>query len=126
MNRPDAIEILRHVVNAGASWVLFENGTAVFLASREGDLQSAAIAVLREYGQVEIGAPAGDFNVIPLGEEIGWGVTFEHPDLLTLVLPSEINAQPSDLMIGLLGRNKRGDDAAQLKIVHVQSSESIR
>ncbi|PQV64016.1 hypothetical protein B1R32_10741 [Abditibacterium utsteinense] len=120
MNTQSYIEVLRTIIVGEASYVLFENGTAVFLVACEGDLQSAASEVLRQHGQVEIGTPAGDFNVIDLGEDIGWGVTFEHPDLLSLVLPSEINVKPSDLMIGLLGRNKRGDDAAKLKVVHVE------
>jgi hypothetical protein len=117
---PKYIEILRHIVVSEASWVLFENGTAVFIVDCEGDLSSAATEILREHGPVSVGNPAGDFAVIDLGEDIGWGVTFDHPDLLALVLPSEINAQPSELMIGLLGRTKRGDDAQNLQIAHVE------
>ena len=120
MNSQIYIEILQHIVTSEASWVLFENGTCVFLADSPDDLQGAAIEVLREFGPVEIGGPAGDFATINLGDDIGWGVTFEHPDLLTLVLPSEINVKPSDLMIGLLGRGKRGDDAVSLQVVHIE------
>ena len=100
--------------------MLFENGTAVFLADAEGDLAQTATKVLREHGPIEIGGPVGDFNVLNLGDDIGWGVTFEHPDLLTLVLPTEISVKPSDLMIGLMVRGKRGDDAVQLHIVHIE------
>ena len=117
---PKYIEILRHIVVSEASWVLFANGTVVFLAECSGDLETAAIDLLEKHGPVSVGNPAGDFAVIDLGEDIGWGVTFDHPDLLALVLPSEINAQPSELMIGLLGRTKRGDDAQNLQIAHVE------
>ncbi len=120
MKNPSYIDVLRTIIVSEASWVLFENGTAVFLVGCEGDLASAAIEVLREHGEVKLGSPAGDFAVIELGEDIGWGVTFDHPDLLSLVLPTEINVKPTELMIGLLGRNKRGDDAAGLKVVHIE------
>ena len=117
---PTYIEILRQIVVSEASWVLFEHGTAVFLVDCDGDLAAAATEILRKHGPVSVGNPAGDFAVIELGENIGWGVTFDHPDLLTLVTPSEINAQPAELMIGLLGRSKRGNDAQNLKIVHIE------
>ena len=120
MNAPIYLEILRHITNNEASFVLFENGTAVFLAQCDGDLAQTATEILREHGPIEIGGAAGDFGVLNLGDDIGWGVTFEHPDLLTLVLPSEIGVKPTDLMIGLMGRGKRGDDAVQLKIAHVE------
>lgn len=120
MNAPTYIEILREIVVSDASWVLFEQGTVVFLTQCDGELSQSATEILREHGPVEIGAPAGDFATMNLGDDIGWGVTFDHPDLLTLVLPSEISVKPSDLMIGLMGRGKRGDDAVQLKIAYVE------
>jgi hypothetical protein len=120
MNVPDYLEILRHITNNEASFVLFENGTAVFLAKCDGDLASTATEILREHGALEIGGAPGAFNVLNLGDDIGWGVTFEHPDLLTLVLPSEIGVKPTDLMVGLMGRGKCGDDAVQLKIAHIE------
>ncbi len=120
MNNSSYVEILRQIIISDASWVLFENGTAVFLVECEGDLERAATEVLRQHGPIEVGSAAGDFAVIELGDDIGWGVTFDHPDLLSLVLPSEINVKPSELMIGLLGRNKRSDDATGLKIVHTE------
>lgn len=114
------IDILREIVVSEASWVLFESGTVVFLVGCDGDLSVAANEIMREHGPVEIGGPAGDFSVIELEDEAGWGVTFDHPDLLTLVLPNEINQAPEELMIGLLGRSKRGDDAQSLHIAHVE------
>ena len=114
------IEILREIVVSEASWVLFEGGTCVFLIDCDGDLATAATELLREVGPVEIGSSQADFAVMEFDGEVGWGVTFDHPDLLTLVLPREISAQPSELMIGLLGRTKRGDDAEQLKIAHIE------
>ncbi len=120
MNAPLYLEILRHITSGEASFVLFENGTAVFLAECDSDLAQTATEILREHGPIEIGGAAGDFHVLNLGDDIGWGVTFEHPDLLTLVLPSEMSVKPSDLMIGLMGRGKRGDDAVGLKIAHIE------
>ena len=118
------IEILRQIVVSEASWVLFEGGTAVFLNDCDGDLAAAAAQVLREYGPVHVGSPAGDFAVIEFDEGLGWGVTFDHPDLLTLVLPSEMSANPSELLIGISGRSKRGDDAESLRLVHIEDRRS--
>lgn len=126
MDTPDYIEILREIVTSEASWVLFENGTVVFLTADDGDFAKLATELLREHGPVHVGSPAGDFAVIEFDDGLGWGVTFDHPDLLTLVLPSEMSAQPSELMIGLSGRGKRGDDAENLKIVHVEERRQNR
>lgn len=120
MNNPTYLDILRAIVVSEASYVVFENGTTVFLNDRVGDLAQSATEILREHGPVHVGIPAGDFAVIEFDEGLGWGVTFDHPDLLTLVLPSEISANPSELMIGLMGRGKRGDDAETLRVVHIE------
>lgn len=117
---PAYIEMLREVVSSEASWVLFHHGTAVFLSDCEGDLAQAATEVLREYGPVQVGSPAGDFAVIEFDEGLGWGVTFDHPDLLALVVPSEIGAQPEEVVIGVMGRTKRSDDAENLQIAHIE------
>ncbi len=120
MNFRNYIELLREVVSSEASWVLFQNGTTVFLSDCDGDLGQSATEILREYGPVHVGSPAGDFAVIEFDNGIGWGVTFDHPDLLALVLPSEINANPEEIMIGVMGRAKRESDAESLEIAHVE------
>lgn len=125
MDIPEYIELLREIVVSDASWVLFSHGTTVFLPECEGDLADAAIALLREHGPVHVGSPAGDFAVIEFDNGIGWGVTFDHPDLLALVIPSEIGAQPEEIVIGVMGRTKRESDAEKLEIAHVEDRRGV-
>lgn len=125
MNTTEYIEMLHEIVVSEASWVLFQNGTTVFLSDCEGDLVEAASALLREHGPVQVGSPAGDFAVIEFDGGIGWGVTFDHPDLLALVLPSEIGASPEEVVIGVMGRTKRADDAENLQIAHIEDRRNL-
>lgn len=122
MNPTESISTLRTVVTSSASWVLFENGTVVFLPSAQpdSDLSLAAQDILREHGPVHIGSPSGDFDPIELENNLGWIVSFDHPDILTLVAPDEIEADASEIQVGLLGRSKRGEDAQTPHVVHVE------
>jgi hypothetical protein len=105
------------------SWVLFENGTVVVLMAPEDNLKSQALDLLKEWGPVHVGSPTGDFSVIPLSNHSGWIVTCHHNDILTYVAPSEIKEdKPSDVMVGLHGRSKRGWDAHDLKVIHIEDN----
>jgi len=113
----------RIIVGEGKSWVLFEHGTCVILkaASPEG-LEEQATALLKEWGPVVVGTPAGDFDVVALQDDPGWVVTCHHPDILTYVGADEFpeGAELNDLIIGLLGRSRRHQDAEELEVVHVE------
>jgi hypothetical protein len=103
------------------SWVLFKNGTCVILMEPEADLSVQAVALMKEWGPVHAGCPAGDFGTIELTNAPGWVVTSHHNDILTYVGTDEINeADPSDLVVGLFGRGKRDQDAQELEIIHVE------
>ncbi|HEX8913444.1 MAG TPA: hypothetical protein VF796_13870 [Humisphaera sp.] len=104
----------------GKSWVLFANGTCVILTNPQPDLAARAVAILREWGPVHAGSSAGDFSVIHLSDHPGWVVTSHHNDVLTYVAPDEVGDEPSDLVIGLTGRSKRGQDAEELRVLHVE------
>jgi len=41
------------------------------------------------------------------------------PDVLTYVAPEEV-AEPTNLMVGLIGRAKRDCDGQELEVVHVE------
>jgi hypothetical protein len=111
------------IVGEGKSWVLFEHGTCVILrgAAAEG-LGEQATALLKEWGPMVVGTPAGDFDVVELQDNPGWVVTCHHPDILTYVGANEFpeGADPNDLIIGLLGRSKRHQDAEELEVVHIE------
>ena len=102
-------------------WVLFANGTCVFLREPEAELARQATELLREWGPVHAGTPAGDFNVHGLRDPPGWVVTCHHADVLTCVAPGDVDPDgASDLMVGLLGRSKRAQDAGELRVLHVE------
>jgi hypothetical protein len=112
----------RDVINGpDKSWVVFENGTCVVLTDPADDLAGQAVAILREHGPVHPGSSYGDFGTITLDDGRGWVVTCHHNDILTYVAPDEVDAdRASDLIVGLLGRSKRGQDAEELRVVHVE------
>ena len=108
------------------SWVLFENGTVVVLMEPMDNLKSQAVDLLKEWGPVHAGGPAGDFSVISLSNYPGWIVTCQHNDILTYVAPSELKEnKPSDVTVGLYGRNKRDLDARDLKVIHIEDNRKI-
>ncbi|MHC4478586.1 MAG: hypothetical protein ACYTEL_23360 [Planctomycetota bacterium] len=108
------------IVGSDKSWVLFKNGTCVVVMEPRGDLAGQAVDLMKEFGPVYPGSPAGDFSVIALDEHPGWVVTCHHADILTYVMPNEVGENTDDVSIGLLGRSKRAKDADQLQVVHVE------
>ncbi|ARQ72116.1 hypothetical protein [Streptomyces marincola] len=101
------------------SWVLFERGTCVVLTTPDGDLAEQATEMLREFGPVQAGSPAGDFGVIDVKDADGWVVTGHHQDVLTYVAPQEPDGE-DNFAIGLCGRAKRHQDGTELRVVHVE------
>jgi hypothetical protein len=116
------IEIWRTVIiGRQKSWVLFRHGTCVILREPEADLSTQALALMREWGPVQVGTSAGDFNVIDPVHAPGWVVTSHHNDIMTYVGPDEIGQpNPGDLYVGLFGREKRDRDAHELEIIRVE------
>lgn len=109
------------IVGDRKSWVPFPHGTCVILTEPQDDLAAQAVGIMREWGPVHTGSPAGDFSVIRLSGHPGWVVTSHHPDLLTYVGPDEPDeATPDDVAVGLLGRSKRDRDAEELRVLHVE------
>ncbi|MDM8551365.1 hypothetical protein QUF72_14870 [Desulfobacterales bacterium HSG2] len=102
------------------SWVAFSNGTCVILMEPRDDLKKQAVEIMKEWGAVHAGSPAGDFSVIRLSEYPGWVVNCHHPDILTYVSPDEISEDAEDIVIGLIGRKKRDQDAERLEVIHVE------
>lgn len=109
----------------GSPWVLFEHGTAVRIDDDPppDDLAAAATALLAEWGPVQAGTPAGDFDVFPAGGTGPWLVTSHHPGVVTYVAADDVD-NPVDVMVGLLGRAKRDQDAAECTVVHVEHARS--
>ncbi|MCW8378288.1 hypothetical protein [Streptomyces justiciae] len=116
------VEVWQRILEpAGVSWVLFENGTCVMLKEPDGELAGQAVEILRQYGPVRAGGPAGDFGTQRLKDGTGWLVTGHHPDVVTYVGSAE-PADASDLAVGLHGRSKRHRDGTDLQVVHVEDA----
>jgi hypothetical protein len=87
----------------------------------ETDLATQAIALMKEWGPVHAGCSAGDFATIALVNAPGWVVTSHHDDILTYVGPDEVGqSDANDVVIGLIGRAKRDQDAQGLDIIHLE------
>jgi hypothetical protein len=126
MDAAGLIAAWRDIINGpDKSWVLFENGTCVVLVDPGEDLAGQAVALLGEHGPVRPGSSFGDFATITLDDGRGWVVTCHHTDILTYVAADEVGAdRASDPVVGLLGRSKRGRDAEELRVVHVEDRRS--
>jgi hypothetical protein len=120
------VEIWRSIiVGDQKSWVLFKHGTCVIFMEPDADLSVQALALMKEWGPVHAGCSAGDFGTIDLANAPGWVVTSHHNDILTYVGPDEVGEpDPSDLVVGLLGRGKRDLDARELEIIYVKDKRS--
>lgn len=109
-------------------WVLFENGTYIIFddISTIEDVKEEAIQLMKEFGPVSAGGPAGDFSVIHLNLTEGWLVSGHGYGMYTYVHPSELDSEsPNDLEIGLYGRSKRDSDGQSAEIIHINSSEAL-
>ena len=121
MDDEELIAAWRGIINGPEkSWVLFGNGTCVILMRPQADLAEQARELLREWGPVQAGTPSGDFATIEL-DAGGWAVTGHHNDILTYVGPDEFESEdPGDMLVGLLGRSRRAQDAEELRVIHVE------
>jgi len=103
-------------------WILFENGTYIIFDNVDtiSDLKIEAIKLMKEYGPIYVGSPAGDFSVTHLNKTEGWVVSGHCYGMYTYVSPTEIETKkPSDAEIGIFGRFKREKDGKNPVIVHV-------
>jgi len=126
MKKNQLIQIYRKIIQGNTkSWVIFTNGTCVIFANPEKDLEKQAIKLLRENGQVIVGTPFADFNVVALANDPGWVVTGKHPDVLTYVSPDEVGEDQAHIYVGLIGRAKFADDAKELQVNHVEDKSSV-
>jgi hypothetical protein len=129
------------------SWVLYKHGTIVVIEEAEDDVAETATRLLKEEGPVLAGTPLGDFGVHPVSQSPGWAVTSHHRQLLTYVAPEEKaemeavgltrtsrwrrkrtskGVEPSELAIGLFGREKRERDASDPQVIHVEDEHGQR
>lgn len=118
-------EIIEHIKKAinpkFKSWVAFSNGTYIILEdSTVVDSEKKAVEIMKEYGPVHAGSPAGDITTIKLTYTEGWVVGGHHYGMYTYVNPAELpNDKPTDIEVGLAGRQKRDKDGKDLKVIYI-------
>ena len=117
------IDLWNYILGKTSSWVLYKNGTCVRIKEAEGDLGQRANTIMKRFGEVYPGSPAGDFSVMTPKNFAGWVVGCHHPNILTYVAPNEMEGkQISDVEVGLWGRMKRHKDAEELQIIHIEDN----
>ena len=114
------------ILGAEKSWVVFKNGTCVILMEPADDLEVQAIEIIKEWGPVHAGSPAGDFNVIKLSNHPGWVVGGHHPDILNYVGEDEYPEGASDVAVGVAGRTMRNADGENPEVIHVEDRRPKR
>ncbi|TXT59147.1 MAG: hypothetical protein BAJALOKI1v1_1470002 [Promethearchaeota archaeon] len=125
---PFLIELWRKInLGDNKNWVLFRNGTCVIFTKKGDQLVESALTLIKGWGPVNVGTSSADFSVITLEHQPGWIITCHHPDILTYVSPEEIpfdeiNDTNGNIMIGLIGRQKRDLDGRVPVIVHVEDN----
>jgi hypothetical protein len=120
------IETWRRIITGeNKSWVMFSNGTCVILMQPEEDLTRQAVELMKIYGPVHPGSSSGDFSIVNLDDDPGWVVTGHHPDILNYVARDEVADPNGDLVIGLLGRSKRDQDATELAVIHLEDNRGV-
>jgi hypothetical protein len=121
-------EIIDHVKKAinpkFKDWVLFSNGTYIILEDTTiKDKAEKAVEIMKEYGPVHAGSPAGDISITKLTYTDGWVVGGHFYGMYTYVHPKQLEQRgiknPSDLDVGLVGRQYRDRDGKQLKTIYV-------
>jgi hypothetical protein len=119
------IEHVKQAINPRFThWVLFSNGTYIIIEDMTiSDEGAFAKKIMREYGPVHAGSPAGDFSVTHLSRTEGWVVSGHYYGMYTYVDPSELKQagvqNPSDVDVGLFGRRKRENDGKECRIIFV-------
>ncbi|MBL7945015.1 MAG: hypothetical protein JNN32_03055 [Flavobacteriales bacterium] len=107
-------------------WVLFKHGTYIIFDNADtiSDVQAEAIRLMKEFGPVYAGSPAGDFGVTHLNKTEGWVVSGHGYGMYTYVNPSELETKsPTDIEIGTYGRSKRQKDGDNPVIVHINKKK---
>ena len=128
-NDDSIIKIWKQLItNEEETWIVFENGTCIILLDPQGEIEKQAIELLKLWGPVVPGTNSGDFSVSKAEDLPGWIIYYAHPDIANYVSPEELpNDQTddqvyNDMVVGLIGRNKRQEDSQSLKIIYVEDN----
>ncbi len=103
------------------TWAIFKHGTGVVCSNPVQEPREYASNLMKKMGIVVTATSHGDFTVHNLENVPGWVVEYHHKDILSYVSPTDMEGNDTgDMMVGLFGRQKRGEDAKELQIIHVE------
>jgi hypothetical protein len=127
-------ELINHISLAinpdHRDWVVFANGTYIILDdSLKDDPSNNALEILKEFGPVYRGSPAGNISITKLVKTPGWSVGGHYNGMYTYVHPDELLGAGmvdfSDLDVGLYARAKRDKDSRDLKIIYINTRRNV-
>ena len=116
--------IWKKIILAGRSWLVYENGTVVIIpdAITEDALKKEANTILDEWGEIRAGSQYGDFFAREQNDTNGWLVGYPVGTVLNFVHNAESDTH-NEMVMGMLGRQKRHRDWEERKIIHCEISE---
>ncbi|MHA1221365.1 MAG: hypothetical protein ACTSQB_06495, partial [Candidatus Heimdallarchaeota archaeon] len=110
-------------------WVLFEHGTCIIIIEEFKDIKKKAKEIMKEWGVVVPGTNLGDFSVEEWKEFNGWMVHYAFDRMASFVFQEELpeldqeNTEFSSITIGMLGREKRSNDARTLSLIYIEEKK---
>jgi hypothetical protein len=123
LTQSETIEGTKKAINPKyQDWVLFQNGTYIIFNNADTipNIEAEAIKLMKEYGPVYGGSPAGDFSTTTLYNNAGWTISSHCYGMYTYVSPKEFQSEkPDDLKAGLYGRSKRNKDGENPIVIHI-------
>ncbi len=123
MNESNLIQFWRALLaDSYATWVLFRHGTCVILDPPGDDPAGRAAAFLRDNGPVVTGTNAADFDVVPAPG--GRLITCYRSEILVYVSHADAPPEQDDLVVGLIGRKRRHEDAQAPRPIHVAAARA--
>ncbi len=131
MNEKELINHISLAINSNhQDWVVFANGTYIILDdSLKDDPSNNALRIIKEFGPVYRGSPAGDISITKLVKTPGWSVGGHYKGMYTYVHPDELLGAGildfSDLDVGLYARAKRDKDSRDLKIIYINTRRNV-
>lgn len=112
----DPVDVWKSIlIEEGADWVVFENGTLVICEDGK-PAEESALDIIGQFTETIAGTSLGDFSVIIRPKFGIWIITYPGNQVVNYI---ELKSCASDTAAGMIARTIRESDANQKNIVHV-------
>jgi hypothetical protein len=119
----DHVEVWKSVlVEEGADWVVFENGTLV-VCDEDIPAEESALEIIKEFSETVPGTYLGDFSVYPRLELGIWIISYPMNQVFNYM---PLKGCSSESAAGMIARTIRADDANQRNILYTHIVEKRR